>query len=260
MKKGFLFVLLTAVFLVFLPRANALAAPDFAVNYNENARRGDVISVPVTVRANTGFAAVGLNVSYDSSVLELTGVSQSTDSMQLNRFLMTASPGSQPISFISANLQDWTGSGTIAVLTFSVKAGAPLGNSPITLSFTQNPDGAPANSGGGVLSAALCFSGSVNVVSQNAAPPPAAAENPSSNDDELWGNDDIFAYSGYDDEDISMPDGDSAWISTANDSSDSFGAVPRTKTIDTGATAAAAAALGVTAAALALALKKRKRA
>lgn len=136
----------------------------FTVGSNVNATRGGIVTVPITVSNNPGFAATGLIVTYDPNVLEITGVATPVASMPLNsQFALTSTPGTQWIHLVNTNLVDWKGNGIVVNMTFNVKSTAPVGTSSVTLAFTGSPDGTPANANGDIINTAEIVSGSVNI-------------------------------------------------------------------------------------------------
>ena len=140
----------------------------FSIESIATARRGEAITVPIHVSNNPGFAVVGLVVTYNPNVLQITGVTAPVAAMPLNpHFELTASPGTQWISLMNTNTINWYGTGTVAYVTFNVLQGAGLGASSISLSFIPTPDGTPSNAAGVVLRNANLTSGFVNVVDVN---------------------------------------------------------------------------------------------
>jgi len=148
--------------------------------------RGTTVTFPIVVRGNPGFTFVGLVVNYNPNVFQVTGVTAPVAAMPLNQqFQLSTTPGTQWVSLISANLSDWTGNGTVAYITFNVRADAPLGPSALTLGFTSSPDGTPVNAVGEVLGevtgTATTSGGSVSVYPSVpvATPTPSPSPSPS---------------------------------------------------------------------------------
>lgn len=168
--KKILTAALTMVFMLSIgSRAAVLAssgsAPVFSVDNGVTAPQGGTITVPISVSNNPGFAAAGLRLTYDPNVLEITGVSAPSSGMQLNsQFSLTSTPGTQWISLLNTNGDNWYGDGTVADVTFHVKSNAALRSSSVSLSFTSSPDGTPANANGTLLRNSQTYSGNVSVV------------------------------------------------------------------------------------------------
>jgi hypothetical protein len=136
----------------------------FTVGSNVSATRGGTVTVPVTVGNNPGFTAAGFVATYDTNVLEITGVTAPAAAMPLNsQFELTTTPGTQWISLVNTNIVDWSGNGVVVNMTFNVRSNATVGVSPISLAFTSAPDGTPGNANGDILRGARAVSGSVNV-------------------------------------------------------------------------------------------------
>lgn len=167
MKKHLAISITLIILLVIISPIPAFAAGNtltFSIESNISVIRGDAITVPVNVSNNPGFTAVGLVVNYDPDVLTITGVSAPVSAMPLNpQFALTSNPGTQWISLINMNLNDWTGNGPVANVTFNVKSDAPLGVSAIALTFTGVPDGTPCNSNGDIIRNSVRVTGSVDV-------------------------------------------------------------------------------------------------
>ena len=166
MKKRF-FTLTSTIIIIFLaatPLWAHAAAPAFSISSNIPANRGETVVVQVSVSNNPGFTAVGLMVTFDPNVLQITNVTAPTTAMPLNPFFeLSAAAGSQWIHLLNPQPADWSGSGIVANLTFNVLGDAPLGTSFIGLGFTSSPDGTPSNVDGEILSGATALSGSVYI-------------------------------------------------------------------------------------------------
>ena len=172
MKKIFAAALALAFMLIMWIPTPLYAAngPTFSVGFNITAQRGGTITVPVTVSNNPGFTAVGLILTYDPDVLQITGVTAPVADMPLNsQFELTSVPGTQWIHFINSGLADWAGNGVVANIVFNIKPNAPTGTSPVSLAFTNLPDGRPGNIAGDILTGAATVSGSVNVTASAAS-------------------------------------------------------------------------------------------
>jgi hypothetical protein len=153
--------------------ASANAGPTFTINSNIPAVRGTTVTVPITVSNNPGFTAVGLVVSYNPDVLVIADVTAPVAAMPLNtQFTLTSNPGTQWVHLVNTGLVDWSGNGIVANISFHVIQTARLGTSPITITFTNTPDGTPGNSNSEILSDSTLISGSINVSAGDNTPPP----------------------------------------------------------------------------------------
>ena len=107
------------------------SAPQFVVS-TQDALRGETVDVTVSLKNNPGIISAKVNVSYDADVLELVskedgefaGVAYGPTSN--NPFVINWVDGIHPNN---------TTNGVLSTLTFRVKDGAQLGQSPITLMY-----------------------------------------------------------------------------------------------------------------------------
>jgi hypothetical protein len=137
----------------------------FTVDTLGDVNVGESIAVPISVNGNPGFNSVGLLLTYNPLVLEITGVNSVESAMPLNsQFALTTTPGTQWISLVNPGLLDWGGNGVVANVSFNVLQNAQAGSSRIDLNFTTAPDGTPSNAGGTILRNAAAIAGTVNVV------------------------------------------------------------------------------------------------
>ncbi|MGN1320857.1 MAG: cohesin domain-containing protein, partial [Acutalibacteraceae bacterium] len=137
MKK--LIALCLAIMLVFtaMPVIGVAAANTgkFVVSAPETATLGETFDVAINIAYNPGIVSAKVKVAYDSNVLELvskedgefSGVAYGPTSN--NPFV---------INWVDTIHPNNTTNGPLVTLTFKVKDGAQLGQTPITLSF--NPD------------------------------------------------------------------------------------------------------------------------
>ncbi len=105
---------------------------------NASAVAGQTFSVPVVISNNPGIVMMALTVDYDSSALELVGV---TDGGILGTPMHSANFTADPYILCWSNptiSQDITANGTIATLNFKVKDGAAEGTYPITVSYDND--------------------------------------------------------------------------------------------------------------------------
>jgi hypothetical protein len=157
----------------------------FTVGSSASASGGETVIVPINVSGNPGFMVVGLVVTYDPNVLEITNVTAPVSAMPLNsQFALTTTPGTQWIHLINTNFTDWSGNGAVVNIAFNVKTTAAAGESPISLAFVNSPDGTPVTAAGNILRGARAISGKVNITSGatrggTETPPPAISPTPS---------------------------------------------------------------------------------
>jgi len=87
---------------------------------------GSVVSVPVSIEKNPGFAIFSFAIGYDKTALTLTGATAAP--------MMTGGTLSVSSDLVNWNAaQNTTGDGTLFYLNFKVAEGAALGNYPITV-------------------------------------------------------------------------------------------------------------------------------
>ena len=128
--KKILTIMMTLIFLI--TTGGEVYASDgnltFTADSNMTATRGETVKIPITVSNNSGFTAVGLIVTYNSNVLEITGVTAPIAAMPLSsQFALTTTPGTQWILLVNTNLVNWSGNGVVANITFNVKSTSPIG-------------------------------------------------------------------------------------------------------------------------------------
>ena len=101
--------------------------------------RGDTVTLSVRLNSNPGLVTMGIRVSYDTSVLQLTGVSDSglLKGTQLN----TNYSSPYTIAWVDGSATtNNTATGTIATFTFKIFDNATIGDSAVTLQFTDSYD------------------------------------------------------------------------------------------------------------------------
>jgi len=165
-KKIFAMIITLSLMFTAGAMTQALAAEEltFTAGSGIAAEKGGTVTVPITVSNNPGFFAAGLVVTYDPSILEITGVTAPVEAMPLNpHFALTSEPGTQWIHLVNTDITDWNGNGVVANITFNVNPAATGGVSAVTLGFTDAPDGTPGNAAGDLLTGAVLVSGSVNI-------------------------------------------------------------------------------------------------
>jgi len=179
MKKLFTSAFLISVlFLIIFPLRLHAAGLTFSAG-SVGAAPGDNVVMPINVSGNPGFVSTSLVVYYDPNALEIMRIEAPVADMPLSpQFAHTATPGVQWISFINTNLTDWNGNGTLANIYFKIKPNAVPGANSVLLSFTDVPDGAPGNAGGGIINNAVTISGHVYALQASQSPTPAPPEQP----------------------------------------------------------------------------------
>lgn len=106
-------------------------APAFVVE-NVTAREGEEFTVAIRTERNSGIVSFKLKLGYDADVLELVSVTEqdfagmSFSSTANNPFIL---------NWVDAIHPDNTTNGVVALVTFRVKEGAPIGQTEITLSY-----------------------------------------------------------------------------------------------------------------------------
>lgn len=160
--KKLLSILLAVVLTLSVCTVAAFAADeDIVVSIgNFSAKRGDTISVPITLTKNAGFITLGIEVGYDSSVLEMvcnkhniplpTGGTQCKPEVgQVSNFGedygSNQAKNSQhcdvnPYKLMWAYAEgfDVPNTGEIAKITFKVKSDAPIGTTDLTVTVTES--------------------------------------------------------------------------------------------------------------------------
>ena len=165
--------------------ASANTELTFVVGANVPAPQGGTVTVPINVRNNPGFAAVGFRVEFNPDHLWITNVTPQRAELPLNPAFFTppsaAAQGSQWISLINPNEPaDWNGDGALVLLEFQVRPGAPpVGETTrVDLFFTTNPSGIPADEDGNIYPQGLgsghsaIIHGGVQIVASTSPPQP----------------------------------------------------------------------------------------
>ena len=105
---------------------------------NASCAAGGTVSIPITVSGNTGFANLGIEIGYDSSVLTLrSAAAAQTGAIYTPAQNITANPYNMILDSTTNNSYN----GTLATLEFEVAGNAAAGNYPITVSFFSGRDG-----------------------------------------------------------------------------------------------------------------------
>ena len=106
----------------------------------KTARAGENVTVTLSIENNPGIVATSVSLTYDPAVLRLVGVENGTLFEKkdfLPGFDMTAIPFTVVCEDGLAR-QNHTEDGVLATFTFEVLADAPLGATPITISYTPS--------------------------------------------------------------------------------------------------------------------------
>lgn len=125
------------IFTIFAVSAFAETAPAVTVE-NASGETGATVEIPVAISGNTGFSSLGIEISYDASALELTGVTPASD---VGATFTTAPDYTvNPYNMSWDSASDVTYNGTLATLTFKILADKN-GEYPITVDFYKGRDG-----------------------------------------------------------------------------------------------------------------------
>ena len=101
--------------------------------------RGDTVTLNVNLNSNPGLVTMTIRVSYDTSVLQLTNVSN--PGLLVGAQLNTNYGSPYTISWVDgATTTNNTATGTIASFTFKILDNAAAGNSAVTLQFIDSYD------------------------------------------------------------------------------------------------------------------------
>ena len=136
MKKALCFCM--SILLLVLTCQTALAvdtAPVFTVGTVQG-DPGESVDVPITLEANSGLIGCRIFVTYDAEVLSLTDVTQGTDFA--GDYVFSKNMQADPFTVIWCDAlaqTDYTQSGTLCVLHFTIASQAPCGASAVTLSY-----------------------------------------------------------------------------------------------------------------------------
>lgn len=139
MKKILSVVVLTMLLFAALVLPTSAAGEGKISMSSASAKRGETVTLNVTMPSNPGLVTMTIKVTYDTSVLELVGV---TDSNLLVGSQLNTTYGSPyTISWVDGSAtSNNTKTGTIATFKFKVKSNAPIGASKVTLQFVDSFD------------------------------------------------------------------------------------------------------------------------
>lgn len=99
---------------------------------------GGTVSVPITLSNNTGFANLGIEVGYDSSVMTLKNAAAGQTGAT---YTAAQSTTTNPYNMDWDSTSNNTFNGTLATLDFEIAGNAAAGNYPITVSYYKGRNG-----------------------------------------------------------------------------------------------------------------------
>lgn len=106
---------------------------------SSSGNRGDTVTLSVNLNSNPGLVTMSIRVSYDTSVLQLTNVSN--PGLLVGAQLNTSYSSPYTISWVDgATTTNNTKTGTIATFTFKILDNAKIGDSTVTLQFVDSYD------------------------------------------------------------------------------------------------------------------------
>ena len=134
-----------SIAIVLLMLCSLLAVPTFAAGNGSlsmssaSGNRGDTVTLNVKLNSNPGLVTMTMRVSYDTSVLQLTKVSD--PGLLVGAQLNTNYGSPYTISWVDgATTTNNTKTGTIATFTFKILDNAKIGDSKVTLQFVDSYD------------------------------------------------------------------------------------------------------------------------
>lgn len=135
MKRFFAFILATMMIISIVPISPviALGTATFSVSEAEGSA-GEEVTLAINVESNPGVVVIGLQIGYDSSVLELKSAA-GKDFADTSFGPTTGNPFH--VTWEDVLNPNNTNGGVIAELTFLIKADAPLGESVVTVSYDE---------------------------------------------------------------------------------------------------------------------------
>ena len=135
MKRFFAFILATMMIISIVPISPviALGAATFSVSETKGSA-GEEVTLSINVESNPGVVVIGLQIGYDSSVLELKSAAVK-DFADTSFGPTTGNPFH--VTWEDVLNPNNTNDGVIAELTFLIKADAPLGDTAVTVSYDE---------------------------------------------------------------------------------------------------------------------------
>lgn len=98
-----------------------------------NGKAGDIVEITLDITNNSGFVNLGLEISYDNSVLTLLSVGENEE---VGAICTTAETiDTNPYNIVWDSESDIFFNGTLATFTFKIADDAPSGNYPIDVNF-----------------------------------------------------------------------------------------------------------------------------
>lgn len=136
MKNKILILLLCFIFNIFsVSYASATASVTVG---NADGVCGDTIEIPISLSGNTGFVSLGLEIDYDSSVLELTSVNENTSVGAT--FTKAQTLDAKPYNLGWSSATNVLYNGELATLTFKILTKVS-GSYPVTVSYYKGRNG-----------------------------------------------------------------------------------------------------------------------
>ncbi len=138
--KIFSMLMVLLIMLCSMPTVPTYAAGNGSLSMNSaSGSRGDTITLSVNLNNNPGLVTMTIKVSYDTSVLQLTNVSN--PGLLVGAQLNTSYGSPYTISWVDgATTTNNTKTGTIATFTFKILDSAAIGDSTVTLQFVDSYD------------------------------------------------------------------------------------------------------------------------
>lgn len=100
---------------------------------------GDTVEITLNIRDNTGFSNIGLEISYDSSVLTLLSVKENENTGAI--FTAAESISINPYNVAWDSASDASYNGRLATFTFKIADNAPGGKLPVEISYYKGRNG-----------------------------------------------------------------------------------------------------------------------
>lgn len=129
-------ILLTLIISLQMTVVSAAGTPNLAVS-TATAKAGEPVTITVSLTNCTEFSHVGVDIGYDSSVLSLTGVTESA--LSGVTFSKDKELTSNPYGMEWYAPENSTYNGVLVTMQFAVAEGADAGVYPITVSCVKGP-------------------------------------------------------------------------------------------------------------------------
>ena len=137
------FTALRGMYMTYKPVMDAWNIPNLRKNFDNpatftlssaTAKAGQTVTVTVSLKNNPGILGAIFSVSYDSSVMTLTGAANGVTATGVK--YTAPSRFKDPTTFLWDSLDPtWTQDGTVLTLTFKVASNAPRGSYAVTLNY-----------------------------------------------------------------------------------------------------------------------------